>query len=96
VGDSNLDYNCSPIRREKRNCILFTGKGNITIAEWLACAPTSHVVVRSCRKSDKHWHAMFIAVIFLNTLVRFSRASGGDVCGCFSSGKPAYVIYALG
>jgi hypothetical protein len=29
-------------------CVLFTAKGNITIAEWSAHAPTAHVVVRSC------------------------------------------------
>jgi hypothetical protein len=44
----NFSYNFSLIRRKSRNCVLFKAKGNGTIAEWSACAPTTRVVVRSC------------------------------------------------
>jgi hypothetical protein len=41
-------YNFSPVRRRKRIYMLFTAKGNVPMAEWAACAPTTLVVVRSC------------------------------------------------
>jgi hypothetical protein len=43
----NFNYNFSPIRRRKRNWVLYTPKGNVKIVEWTARAPTAHVVVRS-------------------------------------------------
>jgi hypothetical protein len=51
-----VKFNCnfSPIRRVKRNCFLFAAKGNVMIADWTACKPTAQVVVRSCRKFEKH------------------------------------------
>jgi hypothetical protein len=42
-------YNFCPIRRKEHNCIFLAAKGNVTKAEWSACAPTAHVVFHSCR-----------------------------------------------
>jgi hypothetical protein len=41
----NFNHHFSPTRRRKRNCMLFTAKGNITITVWSAHAPTAHVVI---------------------------------------------------
>jgi hypothetical protein len=32
----------------QRKCMLYTAKGNFKIADWYACGPTAHVVVRGC------------------------------------------------
>jgi hypothetical protein len=51
VDSFNINYNVSPILSEKRNCMFFTAKGNVTIAEWSSCAPTPHAVARSSRNT---------------------------------------------
>jgi hypothetical protein len=34
--------------------VLCTAKGNVMIAEWPACAPTTHVVARGRRNFERH------------------------------------------
>jgi hypothetical protein len=58
----NSGFNCCPVRRKKQNYMPFTAKGNVMIPEWSACAPTDHVVVRTCRKVEKHCSSMFMNV----------------------------------
>jgi hypothetical protein len=50
----NFNFNFSPIRRVKHSCMLLTAKGNVMISDWTACKPTTQVVVRTCRKFEKH------------------------------------------
>jgi hypothetical protein len=49
-----FNYNVYPIGRRKRSYALLMVKGNVTMAEWSAREPIAHIVVRSCRKFDKH------------------------------------------
>jgi hypothetical protein len=48
--------------RKKRNCMLFTAKRSVTIAELSAHARIAHVVVCSCRKFEKHCLKIFTFV----------------------------------
>jgi hypothetical protein len=48
-GDFN--YNFSPIRKRKHNCMFFMAKGNVMIAGWSVCALTAHAVAASLRNT---------------------------------------------
>jgi hypothetical protein len=45
--------------------MLFTVKGNVTITERSAHAPIAHVVVRSCRKFEKHWSELVFRICWV-------------------------------
>lgn len=47
--------NFAPIHRKYCSYMLYMAKGTIMIAEWFACAPVAHVVVRSRRKFEKKY-----------------------------------------
>jgi hypothetical protein len=43
------------LQEQKRNCMLFTIKWNVTTDERFAHAPTAYVMARSCGMFGKHW-----------------------------------------